>query len=54
MIALVVPLEPVDQDWWQEYHFGSAIAAAIDESYEYEGRVQGYHIYRLRAVEGTG
>lgn len=54
VIALVEDLEPLDQRWWREFHFGSDIAEAIARSYDYDGRVQGYRIYTPQRTETAG
>jgi hypothetical protein len=46
LVVLVVPLQPVDQQWWNEVHFGSGIAQALAGSYEPSGTVEGYYLYR--------
>ena len=45
---LVVLVEPLDLEnaWWHDYSLGIDVAAAIASSYELEGRVQGYWVYR--------
>jgi hypothetical protein len=52
LVVLVVPLEPLDQEWWQEYHFGPEIIQAVDRSYHFSSRVQGYYVYV--PAEGDG
>ena len=45
VIVLVEPLRPVDREWWTEQHFGIDVVRAIERTYSYVGRVQGYHVY---------
>jgi hypothetical protein len=49
LVVLVVALSPPQQTWWRDYHFGTDVAVAIDESYVYAGRMQGYHLYEPRS-----
>jgi hypothetical protein len=46
LVVLVVPLQPVDQQWWNEIHFGREVAEALAASYEPAGTVEGYFLYR--------
>ena len=46
LVVLVVPLQPVDQQWWSEVHFGRDVAQALADSYEPDGAVEGYLLYR--------
>ena len=50
LVVLVVPLEPVDQQWWNEVHFGRGVAEALAGSYESVGSVDGYFLYRPAAA----
>jgi hypothetical protein len=46
---LIVLVEPIgDSDWWADYHFGTRVIAAVERSYEFSERRQGYDIYRPR------
>jgi hypothetical protein len=45
LVALVVPLRPVEQRWWSEYHFGVDVMRALAASYVPRGKVQGYYLY---------
>jgi hypothetical protein len=49
LVVLVVALSPPQKTWWRDYHFGTDVAVAIDESYVYAGRMQGYHLYEPRS-----
>ena len=46
LVALVVPLDPVDQRWWSEIHFGRDVAEALAAAYEPSGSADGYFLYR--------
>jgi hypothetical protein len=48
LVVLVVPLEPPDQEWWREMHFGVRVTEALAGAYTYGGRAQGYYLYRPR------
>jgi hypothetical protein len=48
LVVLVVPLEPPDQEWWRDMHFGVRVTEALAGAYTYSGRVQGYYLYRPR------
>jgi hypothetical protein len=48
LVTLVVPLRPPAKRWWRDYHFGTDVAVAMDESYVFAGRVQGYYVYEPR------
>jgi hypothetical protein len=54
LVLLVVRLQPVDQEWWREYHFGPDIVQAIARSYVYAGRVEGYYVYTPSDTGGVG
>jgi hypothetical protein len=45
LIVLVKRLEPFDQEWWRDYHFGTDVTRAIAHSYRFRGRLQGYYLY---------
>jgi hypothetical protein len=45
VVVLVEPLAPVDRDWWREFHFGPRVAAALNDAYVFDRRVQGYYLY---------
>jgi hypothetical protein len=44
-VVLVEPLEPIDREWWRQFHFGPAVVQALARSYTYTGRDQGYYVY---------
>jgi hypothetical protein len=46
LVVLVVPLQPVDQPWWNEVHFGRDVVQALAGAYEPAGTVDGYFLYR--------
>jgi hypothetical protein len=46
LVVLVVPLEPPDQEWWRDMHFGTRVTQALADAYTYSGRAQGYYLYR--------
>jgi hypothetical protein len=46
LVVLVNPLQPVDQQWWSEVHFGTNVAQALADFYEPSGTVDGYLLYR--------
>jgi hypothetical protein len=48
LVVLVVPLEPLDQPWWNELNFGPDVVRAISEAYVFAGRTQGYYVYEPR------
>jgi len=48
LVVLVVPLEPLDQPWWNELDFGPDVVRAISEAYVFAGRTQGYYVYEPR------
>jgi hypothetical protein len=50
LVVLVVPLQPVDQQWWKEVHFGEEIVQALAASYEPGGTAEGYFLYRPAQV----
>jgi hypothetical protein len=54
LVVLVVPLQPVDQQWWSEVHFGSDVAQALADSYEPDGTVEGYLLYRPAPMPRSG
>jgi hypothetical protein len=45
LIVLVNKLEPFDQQWWRDYHFGTDVTRAIARSYRFRGKLQGYYLY---------
>jgi hypothetical protein len=45
LIVLVKKLEPFDQQWWRDYHFGTDVTRAIARSYRFRGKLQGYYLY---------
>lgn len=51
LVALVVRLRPPQKAWWRDYHFGTQVALALDESYAFAGRVQGYYLYEPRSLD---
>jgi hypothetical protein len=51
LVVLVVRLEPLDQRWWREFHFGPQIIRAIADSYVAAGRVDGYYLYKPREAK---
>jgi hypothetical protein len=53
LVVLVVPLKPLDQEWWVEYHFGPDIVRAIAGSYASAGRVEGYYLYTPVPEQGS-
>jgi hypothetical protein len=53
LIVLVERLEPVDRDWWAEYHFGSNVARAMARSYRFRGKLQGYFLYEPDELVGA-
>ena len=56
LVILVVPLQPTDQEWWRDMHFGTPVVQALAASYTFGGRVQGYYVYRPApaGTEGRG
>jgi hypothetical protein len=48
LVVLVVPLDPPDQEWWRDMHFGVRVTEALAGAYTYSGRAQGYYLYRPR------
>jgi hypothetical protein len=54
LVVLVVPLHPVDQQWWSEVHFGRDVAQALADSYEPAGTVEGYLLYRPAPAPTSG
>jgi hypothetical protein len=46
LVVLVVPLDPPDQAWWRDMHFGTRVTQALADAYTYSGRAQGYYLYR--------
>jgi hypothetical protein len=53
LVVLVVPLEPPDQEWWREMHFGTRVTEALADAYTDSGRAQGYYLYRPAPGRGT-
>jgi hypothetical protein len=53
LVVLVVPLEPPDQEWWREMHFGTRATEALADAYTDSGRAQGYYLYRPAPGRGT-
>jgi hypothetical protein len=54
LVVLVVPLQPVDQEWWRDMHFGTRVAQALAASYRPIGRAQGYYLYRPAPAGTSG
>ena len=52
LVVLVVPLEPLDQEWWRDMHFGTRVTQALADAYTFSGRTQGYYLYRPRPLAG--
>lgn len=48
LVVLVNALEPLDQAWWSEQHFGPDVVEAIDRAYRFAGRLEGYYLYEPR------
>jgi hypothetical protein len=46
LVVLVVPLQPPDQPWWRDMHFGTRVTRALADAYTESGRAQGYYLYR--------
>jgi hypothetical protein len=46
LVVLVVPLQPPDQPWWRDMHFGTGVTQALADAYTESGRAQGYYLYR--------
>ena len=46
LVVLVVPLQPPDQAWWRDMHFGTRVTRALADAYTDSGRAQGYYLYR--------
>jgi hypothetical protein len=46
LVVLVVPLQPPDQEWWRDMHFGTRVTRALADAYTESGRAQGYYLYR--------
>jgi hypothetical protein len=46
LVVLVVPLQPPDQEWWRDMHFGTRVMEALADAYTDSGRAQGYYLYR--------
>jgi hypothetical protein len=46
LVVLVVPLQPPDQAWWRDMHFGTRVTRALADAYTENGRAQGYYLYR--------
>jgi hypothetical protein len=46
LVVLVVPLQPPDQEWWRDMHFGTRVTHALAGAYTESGRAQGYYLYR--------
>jgi hypothetical protein len=51
LVVLVIPLQPVDTEWWREMHFGTPVVEALADSYVYSGTVDGYHLYRPASTD---
>lgn len=43
VVILTAPLERTW--WWEQFHFGSDVAQAIDRSYDFSGGAEGYYVY---------
>jgi hypothetical protein len=52
LVVLVIPLQPVDSEWWREMHFGTPVVEALADSYVFSGTVDGYHLYRPASTDG--
>jgi hypothetical protein len=52
LVVLVLPLQPPDQEWWRDMHFGTRVTQALADAYTDGGRVQGYYLYRPRPLNG--
>ena len=46
LVVLVVPLEPISNPWWRDYHLGQTVVAAVDRAYDFAEQVDGYYLYR--------
>jgi hypothetical protein len=45
LVVLVEPLAPVDREWWQEFHFGPRVIAALADAYVLDRHLHGYYVY---------
>jgi hypothetical protein len=45
LVVLVRPLDPVEGEWWREFHFGPRIVSALATSYVFDRQLSGYHLY---------
>jgi hypothetical protein len=54
VVALLVPLEPIDQEWWRQYDFGPAVVAANSRNYVFHAKADGYYTYLPRRSGATG
>jgi hypothetical protein len=49
LVVLVVPLENPNFDyWWTDFHYGPRVAAALRDSYQADGTIGRYFLYRPR------
>jgi hypothetical protein len=54
LVVLVVPLQPPDQWWWRDMHFGTRVTRALADAYTESGRAQGYYLYRPNPDRSSG
>jgi hypothetical protein len=54
LVVLIVPLQPPDQWWWRDMHFGTRVTRALADAYAESGRAQGYYLYRPNPDGSSG
>jgi hypothetical protein len=45
-LVMITSLDPRNDLWWEQYHFGLRVVAAMRRAYVFEGRFDGYYVYR--------
>lgn len=53
LVLLTTELEPPQQEWWRNYHFGTEVTDALARTYALTGRSQGYFLYEPADPDGT-
>jgi hypothetical protein len=45
-LVMITSLDPRNDLWWEQYHFGLRVVAAMRRTYVLQGRFDGYYVYR--------
>lgn len=49
-LVMINSLSPRNDYWWEQFHFGPRVVAAMRRAYVLQERIDGYFVYRPRAA----